>query len=816
MPPTSAPSSPSQNASNVFLDVFPLGLALAGVLTASRALLTGFGSAPGLDEEAIGFRVLALAERWPALLAEALIAGVVGALVLTYAYSARPRGLASFVAIVVSFLATAAFLTGFPDPLPGISAGTVGAAVGATLIAFGLSRLPFRGPVALVVGLLVGFGLPFGFASYIKKTSPGMPSRQVLLDVVAKAKANADGFLEVVTQRSDAPVGVGVIAPIVDQFLDTGDKPSLVMIPPASVEFVVPLDAEGATLFAAAGMDRTSTETMAMGGSGAERAAIPVRYTVTVDGRQRWDETIQHSNVGPGWTVDHMQWRHVSEAGEDGIVVRAGQKIRLSTSLGEGAPPADSLEPSQLRVGFGNVSLVRVDREPRRVATPHSPNVVFIVIDTQRRDRLGCYGYDRPVSPNIDALASSGTIYDEAYTTSSWTWPSTASLMTSWLPDAHGVKGHRACTLDQSLVTLAEELQGRGYTTAAFLGNPIVSRDKFFDQGFEVFDNDKLKFRMSDKFIPEALEWMEKHAPLRFFMYLHLADPHTPHEPAGEQIARLGLGPAPAGWPEGGFDGLKANGAYSPEVRAYASDLYDASVATCDMWVGRILDKIDELSLDDRTIICLTTDHGEEILDRGFRGHGHTVFPELVRAPLILRGPGIPVGRRSGVVSNRHVPTTLAALCGAALPTQGLPVHLLDDTLPDEALFETSKGEWGVDRTQELFGIRRGANTTHWRLGGLGHERLGMDPKDVAKSDLRQFDAVADPRAERDLISIAQDMARDGAARIKELVVEARGVQPRGITGAGAGSFAVLKAIGYMGDDGDDSDVDLEDEDDAK
>lgn len=786
------------SASSIVLGIFPLGLTLGGILAASRALLAEFGSAPGVSEQATSYRVLAIAERWPELLAEALIAGVVCALVLMFASESRPRRASTTpIAVLVTFLATGAFMTGYPDTLPGISVGTVGAAVGVSLMAFGLSRIPFTGVLPLVIGLAVGLGLPYASATYVQKNQEGMPVRQIVVDIVATQLAALSGakdmeFLKVVSERPEAPVTAGVMTPIVDQRTDTGDKPSLILPPPATVEFVVPQGFDGLRFQGAVNLDASSLGLMPL-----EMTQLPVTYRVRVDGEVLWETTFVHEAPRARWNTEHMAWQHVEVDGALGVPLKPGQTVRLETELAGDLDPTQ-FSAAQLKLGFGGAALVQSQRRPRRVPTPSAPNVIYVVVDTQRLDRIGTYGYQKGTTPNIDAFAERSIVFEDAYTTSSWTWPSTASLMTSLPPDAHGVKSSQSCTLAQSLTTIAEALQGKGYTTAAFVGNPIVSSTRYFDQGFETFNETLAQFRMSDEFMPEALDWLETHAPLRFFLYLHLVDPHTPHRPDLSQVQRLELGAPPVNWPESGLDGIHRGSAtvpgteITPELTQYASDLYDASVATTDMWFGRLLAKVEALALEDRTIIVLTSDHGEELLDRGFRGHGHTVFPELVRAPLIFHVPGTKPDRRMGVVSNRHVPTTIAALCDVGLPGFGRPLDMLNETLPDEALFETTKGEWPPEFSggQQLFGLRRGAQTTQWRYSDL-------PVPEVPLTDLRFYDDRRDPTAQDNVVIVTQEKARAAAERIRELVGAAREQRPRGIAGVGQGGANVLDGMGY-------------------
>jgi arylsulfatase A-like enzyme len=268
-------------------------------------------------------------------------------------------------------------------------------------------------------------------------------------------------------------------------------------------------------------------------------------------------------------------------------------------------------------------------------------------------------------------------------------------------------------------VTLAEVLQARGYTTAAVSGNPLIVERRQFDQGFEDFDGSVPHFRMSDEIVPGALRWLREHAGAKFFLYLHLVDPHTPHRPHPDEAARLRLGPPPEGWPERGADGIPVHPEsvgyeVTPEVARYMSDEYDASVATGDRWVGEVLDELARLGLTDRTLVCFTADHGEGLLDHGLRGHGNSVHVEEIAVPLIFAGPSIPAGKRiRGAVSNRHVAPTLAAYGGTDLPIRD-PLHLIDDAPAEEALAVTRRGRIGKEGGLVLHAFRSGDWTLHW------------------------------------------------------------------------------------------------------
>jgi len=789
--PAEAADGARSGAVEIILGTFPAAL-VAGAL---MVLAHGWAAhaariAGGMPADEAALRATALAERWPEALVEAVIAGVVAALVL--GVTARPgAGLPRLLAgAAVTFVAVGAFVTGLPasplvaagEPAPGATAPALLASAGIALVTVGLVRIGFRGVLPFAAGVAAVVGAVLLGGRLAERVDPGMPVREVAVDLVV-----SPDLLRVVDERGEAPIAPGVLTPAIDQRTDTSDRPSIVMAPPAAVEFVVPPEALGARFHAAAGADASVHEAYGDG--------VRVRYRVLVDGELAWETDFEHGPpvVGPRvFDTTGLEWRHVESDGRRGIPVEVGQRVRLETAFAPGVDAAE-FDPTRMRVGFGNASLVREGRLPRRVATPDRPNVVMIVMDTQRADRMGCYGYDRPTTPNVDALAERGLLFTDAYATSSWTWPSTASLMTGLSPDSHGVKGLDACTLSQGFTTLAEALQRRGYTTAAFSGNPIVEPTRAFDQGFETFEVERgTRFVKSDELVPEALDWLDAHAPVRFFLYLQLVDPHTPHAPHPDEAARLALGPPPPDWPEAGLNAVPMDGSASPAVRAYADRLYDASVATGDRWVGVLLRRLEELGLDDRTIVCFTSDHGEELFEHGAHGHGHDVWDVLVRAPLILAGPGVPRGeRREGAVSNRFAATTIARMVGADLPSYGGAVDLVEDPPPGRAWFETAKGHFAGSAYQLVYGLRQGGLVVHWR-----HRDIA--PVDVPDSDLRVFDARNDPAQERDLISVRGEEAREAVARILELRGEAQESLPPLVIGAGAAGESRLREIGYL------------------
>lgn len=335
---------------------------------------------------------------------------------------------------------------------------------------------------------------------------------------------------------------------------------------------------------------------------------------------------------------------------------------------------------------------------------PPKPNVVLIVVDTLRADHLGVYGYDKPTSPRLDALAREGVRFANARATSSWTLPSVASMLTSVYPAAHGAEVNTAA-LSPDVVTMPEAFRDAGYLTAAFSANPaFVTPLQGFAQGFDEFTVEhgrpsKTGRQQGDTtpsdpwmqsmvgvataatITASALRWIagHDHVPAPYFLYLHYFDPHAGYFPPPEYATRFGV-------PED--DPLRGEAQWplllSFKAPADARDtetlrkLYDAEIAFTDTQIGVLLDGIRARGARP-TYVVFASDHGEEFDDHGGIQHGRTLFDELLRVPLIVAGPGIPAGGVVDVpVSLVSLWPTLAQLVGAASPAKADGTSLVD------------------------------------------------------------------------------------------------------------------------------------------
>ena len=303
--------------------------------------------------------------------------------------------------------------------------------------------------------------------------------------------------------------------------------------------------------------------------------------------------------------------------------------------------------------------------------SPSRPtNVLLISIDTLRADRLGCYGYARPTSPTLDALARGGTLFEHTVAQSPWTVPSHATLFTGLFPHGHGVVSE-SDRLAEELPTLATLLRGRGFLTAAVVQTSWLSAAQGFTQGFDSFVEIP-DYADGGTLVARAAEtWLRAYAGRPLFLFLHFYDVHSEYRPKPEYRERFTK-------PYDGFvdgstmqlqelrNGFLALGARDLEQ---LSDLYDAEIRQLDDALGRLLPLLDELGVRDETLVVVTADHGEEFLEHGNVLHGRTLYREVLAVPLIWNGPGVPRGARVAAIASLAdvVPTVLGRL-GAAVP----------------------------------------------------------------------------------------------------------------------------------------------------
>lgn len=272
-------------------------------------------------------------------------------------------------------------------------------------------------------------------------------------------------------------------------------------------------------------------------------------------------------------------------------------------------------------------------------------NVLFVTLDTTRADRLPAYGYTGVATPNFDALAKESYVFEDAISQVPLTLPSHTSMMTGKLPIGHGVRDNSGFFLDQKETTLAESFKQAGYVTSAFVSAFVLDSRWQLNQGFDLyFDNFNLaQFqdlnprdvqRRGEETEIEASHWLEENKDHKFFSWVHFYDPHDPYDP-----------------PE-------------PYHTQYADKPYNGEIAYMDDVFGRLMKKLRELGLQDRTVIVIAGDHGEGLGEHEEAAHAMFLYNTTQHVPLFLHAPGGGEGRVPGVVSLIDIAPTLLDLAG--------------------------------------------------------------------------------------------------------------------------------------------------------
>jgi len=330
-------------------------------------------------------------------------------------------------------------------------------------------------------------------------------------------------------------------------------------------------------------------------------------------------------------------------------------------------------------------------------AAPDSPNVLLIILDTLRADRLGAYGYARGTSPFLDDYAKHSVLYERAFSSSSWTLPAHISLFTGHRPLEHGAV---LDTFDDRYETLAQTLAKHGYQTAGFAANTsyVLCRNGVA-VGFDHFEGSyislheallrtslgqeaekllqwwthrKLPYPSAQKVNQRFLKWLDGRPPQPFFAYLNFMDTHYPYRTSKDFLQRFPGAQQPPNLPEWGA----LVGSPQPPDAALnrrVQDTYDASVAYLDAQLKALFEQIHARGMDQNLLVIIASDHGDALGEHHLFDHRHSLYRELVQIPLIVHFPGrLPEGvRMPGTVSLRYIGGTILDFLG--IPSADFP-----------------------------------------------------------------------------------------------------------------------------------------------
>jgi arylsulfatase A-like enzyme len=321
------------------------------------------------------------------------------------------------------------------------------------------------------------------------------------------------------------------------------------------------------------------------------------------------------------------------------------------------------------------------------------PNLVLVSMDAVGAGHLSLYSYDRPTTPYLQELARKGLVFNQAIANSCWTLPSHASLLTGRDPFGHGAS-FRYSRLREGLPTLAQIVKMKGYATAAFVSAPYLMARYGLNRGFDTY-NDRMPVkekRTAAEVNQAAWAWLKDHHQRPFFIFLHYFDAHTPYlppKPFQDLYDTAYTGEMTGETFANGEQVMKEGGQLSEADRRHLVALYDGAITYEDEQIGLFLKKLSSLGHSEDTLVVITADHGEAFGEHGFYLHGHGLYEELIKIPLILFDPqGRGAGRTlSHQVSLADILPTLCDFMGLAIPegSQGKSqLPYLRDAVPAE------------------------------------------------------------------------------------------------------------------------------------
>jgi arylsulfatase A-like enzyme/Flp pilus assembly protein TadD len=429
---------------------------------------------------------------------------------------------------------------------------------------------------------------------------------------------------------------------------------------------------------------------------------------------------------------------------------------------------------------YGEEAGSRQSRDhPRGEGAEAAPlNVVLVTIDTMRADALGSYGQMLPSTPNLDRLAADGVRFDQVVTSAPSTLPSHATILTGRQPYVHGARSNSGYVLAHENVTLAEALGSNGYATGAEVAAQVIGERTQLDQGFDFYrdlesfdivrksiatpgedaESKDLPEREASDITRRGIEFLRTHRNRKFFLWLHYFDPHRSWTP-------------PASF-----------------RRMLPGQPYLAEVLYVDYHIGKLASEISRLGLRRRTLVIVTSDHGEGLGEHDEDTHSYFVYDTTMRVPLIFWGADeIPRGRVvESLVRTVDIAPTIVDLAG--LPplhdVQGRSLRpLLDGSASDLGLvgYGESVESFTTFRTAILRFVREG----RWKY--------------IHKVDPQLFDVQADPGELRDVAPGNPEVVERLRSTLHDMVAQAPAKPGGAEVAMDAEALAQLIALGYVG-----------------
>jgi arylsulfatase A-like enzyme len=423
------------------------------------------------------------------------------------------------------------------------------------------------------------------------------------------------------------------------------------------------------------------------------------------------------------------------------------------------------------------------------------PNVVLIIGDTFRADKLSSQGGPEGLTPYLDRMAAEGVRFEVARSHAPWTLPSTASLLTSLHPSEHGAGGRlpNFTQMGENVKTIAARFKASGYDTHAVVNVDFLDPRAFgvtrdFDEVDNVSYASNVDVRAADATTDAALAWLDQRGDSErpFFLMVHYFDPHCVYAPPELQRKRWAE-PADreTDWTfgtRGEMEAIRAGELTPGEATLRRAEaLYDGEIAYLDAQIGRLDDGILARTESDELVTVFTSDHGEEFYDHQGFEHGHTLFEELVRVPLIVRAPGRLAAGSVVTSAVRHIDVapTLCELADIAIEAQYV----------GQSLVPLVGDAGAVDRGTLAHGNFWAKPLTSWTKDGwklIELEAQGETQGESQRAALRLYHVKEDPLE-------GQDLAAEEPERLAAMVAELADVR-EGLRALKAGDRAELSA----------------------
>jgi hypothetical protein len=380
-----------------------------------------------------------------------------------------------------------------------------------------------------------------------------------------------------------------------------------------------------------------------------------VSATVATHLPKNWTWTILARNVGRTlvWDGAYVAFSVIALAGvATWAILRRGPRGRAAAVV-----TLITVASILLAVGWRAQSALGAPRVEQHVVQEFpvttADNVILISIDSLRADHLGCYGNQRPTSPALDALAAAGSRFSEVSSPTSWTLPSHMSMLTGRSLLSHGVITQND-RLPDSIPTLSETLRRAGMATGGIVSGLFLKGYYGFARGFQHYDDfsvvpehwyEERSTEPAGKVADLAIQWLRAQAAPRFFLFLHFWDVHYDYLPPVPYDTMFD--------PDYRGTVSSADFLHNPAIHkgmatqdlAHILALYDGEIRWVDDQISRVLAVLQELGLENSTLVVVTADHGDEFFEHGHKGHQRTLYREVLHVPLILKGPGVPRGR---------------------------------------------------------------------------------------------------------------------------------------------------------------------------